>query len=493
MSGLRPLADEYARRKRESRRRAREAILARTSGGGEATAILRALHPDHDGQARVRREAGRKNVLYCGRQWGKTDFGVRRSCERALAGKKVGYFTPESKYLAEVFRDLSARLEPAAIKCDRSEMRIEVRGGGVVEAWTLKHNPNAGRGRTYDEVIYEEAGLITKGVIGVDLKEHWSEVAQATLLARKGIAWFNGTPKPRGYFNTIFQFGQRGVDGWRSWRMPTVTNPTIDPAEIDRIRAEYEREGLLSVFRQEYEAIPMEDLGAPFAGVADCLVPLSSLDPCGWGWDLAEQVDHTIGIALDRARHVCRFVDTQREGRPDWDEIEDVVFATTGALPAEVDMTGVGKAPVESLVKRFTAAGRVDHEGESLLRGVLFSESNKQLIYGGIRRAIRRHELGIPDGPIADALAQAEYAISDSDKGAGPGVKIWVPRGYAKDVVDALGLAIRARERFELISLDRYPALRDYSDDEIDAQIAAEDALEAELEREIEEDMRRGR
>ncbi|MEI8282367.1 MAG: hypothetical protein WCG75_08175 [Armatimonadota bacterium] len=119
-----------------------------------------------------------------------------------------------------------------------TENRIELYGGGVIEFWTLE-NPDAGRSRKYDEAIIDEAGLV------FELADRWREAIRATLLDRKGRAWFFGTPKPPRSIQlkeySFYQFYRRGLDeldGWRSFHRPSKNNPYLSSSEIDSMRRE---------------------------------------------------------------------------------------------------------------------------------------------------------------------------------------------------------------------------------------------------------------
>ena len=79
----------------------------------------------HDGQLRVLREAGRFNVLECGRRFGKTHLGVQLAIDVAIDGGEVGWFAPTYRYLADPWRAVEKALGPAIMKVDRVEKRLD--------------------------------------------------------------------------------------------------------------------------------------------------------------------------------------------------------------------------------------------------------------------------------------------------------------------------------------------------------------------------------
>ena len=193
----------------------------------------------HSSQEDVKKQASRFNVVVCGRRWGKTHLGQDIACVAAAQDRKrVGWFAPNYKYLAETFRWIRMRLESVVISANASEYRIELMGGGTIEFWTLE-NPDAGRSRMYDVVIIDEAGLV------LELADRWREAIRATLLDRSGVAWFLGTPKPprsiqlKNYaFYQFYLRGLTGEDDWQSFHLPSGTNPYLRKCEIAAMRKE---------------------------------------------------------------------------------------------------------------------------------------------------------------------------------------------------------------------------------------------------------------
>jgi hypothetical protein len=101
-------------------------------------------------------EARRFNVLACGRRWGKTTLGMDRLIHPALKGKPVAWFSPTNRQLSDAWRNLTSTLYVITTRKSDGEHRLELRGGGVIEAWSLD-NPDSGRGRAYACVVIDEA------------------------------------------------------------------------------------------------------------------------------------------------------------------------------------------------------------------------------------------------------------------------------------------------------------------------------------------------
>ena len=87
----------------------------------------------HAGQLRVFREAGRFNVLECGRRFGKTHLGVQLAIDVAIDGGEVGWFAPTYRYLADPWRAVEKALGPAIVKVDRVEKRLDLISSGSID------------------------------------------------------------------------------------------------------------------------------------------------------------------------------------------------------------------------------------------------------------------------------------------------------------------------------------------------------------------------
>lgn len=259
---------------------------------GQAVSIL--LPRLHSGQQRVIAEAARFNVVCCGRRWGKTTLGIDRLIQPALQGAPTAFLSPTHKMLAEVWRQVRRTLRPLTRRVNSEQHRIELLGGGLIEMWSLE-SADTLRGRSYRRVVIDEAAMLA------GLREVWHMVLRPTLADYVGDAWFCSTPRGRNFFWECFQRGQdSGQSTWKSWQMPTRSNPYIRPAEIEAARQELPEQ----VFRQEFEAAFLEQGGAVFRRVRESATaaPQQAALPghryvmgCDWG----RQSDFTCLAVLD--------------------------------------------------------------------------------------------------------------------------------------------------------------------------------------------------
>ena len=110
----------------------------------------------HAKQAAIVVDAGRFNVLNCGRRFGKNILLHDRVVTALLDGKLVGWGSPTYKNLSEDWRTLVSILGPVVSGKSEQDHRVEVVTGGVLEMWSLD-NPTAIRGRKYHRFIINEA------------------------------------------------------------------------------------------------------------------------------------------------------------------------------------------------------------------------------------------------------------------------------------------------------------------------------------------------
>lgn len=161
----------------------------------------------------------------------------------ALNGFPVAYFAPTYKMLMEVWRAMVVMCMPITANKSEVEKRIQLIGGGVIEMWSLD-SPDTIRGRKYKRIIVDEAATVP------NLKYAWTEVMRPMLTDLKGDAFFLSTPK--GKLNYFYDLSLNAdlYSDWTFTQMPTVSNPYIDPAEVEE--ASHQLDPL--TFAQEYLA-----------------------------------------------------------------------------------------------------------------------------------------------------------------------------------------------------------------------------------------------
>lgn len=257
------------------------------------TTVQLTLPTPHPAQQKIIAEAKRFNVVCCGRRWGKTTLGQDRLVHPALRGKPVAWFSPTYRSLSDAWRALASTLHAITVRKSDSEHRLELRGGGVIEAWSLD-NSDAGRGRAYAAVVIDEAALVA------NLDRAWQESIRPMLTDYRGDAWFLSTPKgTANFFHTLHQKGHGLLRGeWRSWSMPASANPFIDPAEIEAAKEDLSD----LAYAQEYLAQFVSWQGAVFRKILDAVSSAPATGKAAViGADWGRVNDYTVFVVLSDA------------------------------------------------------------------------------------------------------------------------------------------------------------------------------------------------
>jgi hypothetical protein len=367
------------------------------------------LSQPHRAQLQIISEAKRFNVLDCGRRFGKSKLAANILSENALEGNPGAYFAPTYKLLEGTFKDILTSLQ-SLISRKHDNQRIELITGGSIEFWSLE-NPLAGRSRKYKVAIIDEAAF------NRNLWQSWTEAIRPTLTDLKGSAWFMSTPKGKNDFYKLWMRGQTNEPDWMSWQMPTITNPFIDPSEIEAARRDLPD----LAFKQEYLAEFNDNVANPFGldYIRICTGKISNEPAVCFGIDLAKSFDWTVIIGLDKFGNVCHF---DRFQRP-WNETKEIIRRLPrGAI--KIDSTGVGD-PITEDIQR--------DRGD--VHSFKYTSTSKQQLMEGLAAAIHQRKVIFPEGVIKAELESFEYQMT------GTGVKYTAPPGLHDDCVNALALA----------------------------------------------------
>lgn len=208
----------------------------------------------HAGQRAIYENRTRFNRVRCGRRWGKTVLAETIGANSAANGRRVGWFVPQYKILAEAFSELSDMLDPIITTSSKIDGIINLRGGGRIDFWTLE-NERAGRSRKYHDVVIDEAAFTKPNMLHI-----WNTSIKPTLLDYVGNAWVFSTPNGVGDDNFFYKIGDDPLLGFKDFHAPTHTNPHLPAEELVKL----EKENHPLVFRQEYLAEFVDWSGVAF-------------------------------------------------------------------------------------------------------------------------------------------------------------------------------------------------------------------------------------
>lgn len=253
-------------------------------------------------------------------------------------------------------------------------------------------------------------------------EEAWHAI-RSTLTATRGPMRAIGNVKGRK--NWFYQLSRRAQQGERGLSYSKLT--AYDAAaggviSLDEIE-EAKRDLPDHIWRELYLAEPSDDGGNPFGlGHIDaCIRPMSGKPPVAIGIDLAQSIDFTVVVGLDEDGNVCGF---ERWNKEAWSQTEAKILQIVRSTPSLMDATGVGKPVWER------CAATAPH-----IHPYTFTSKTKQQAMGALALAVQGHEVGFPEGKIADEMREFEYVSKPT------GVTYSAPVGFHDDCVTALALA----------------------------------------------------
>ena len=382
----------------------------------------------HAGQKEVHNSDARFKVLSAGRRWGKTRLGVNECIDAASKGGRAWWVSPSYK-TSEVgwrpLRQIAHKIPGAEIRL--ADRMVNFPGGGFV-AVRSADNPNSLRGEGLDFVVMDECAFMQK--------EAWTEAIRPALSDRQGKALFISTPKGRNWFWENYQRGVQGEEGWQAWTFPTISNPYIEPAEIDAARRDLPE----IIYRQEYLAEFIESDGGVLRRVQEAAV----LDPREpetnrqyvAGVDVASSVDYTVVTVLDAETKEMVYLD--RFNRVDYPVLIDrleTVYHRYNLTAMTVEANSIGRPVIDELVKRGLA-----------IVAFTTTSATKQAVIQALQAAFENGVIRVLNNPILIG----ELLSFESKRAPSGSFTYSAPDGMHDDCVMSLAIAWHA------ISADRW-------------------------------------
>jgi hypothetical protein len=344
-----------------------------------------------------------------------------RLIEPALRGKPVAWFAPNYRLLSDVWRQLQVTLGPAIAKLNQEERRLELRGGGVVEMWSLD-SPDAGRGRAYATVVIDEAAMVS------NLDEAWQSI-RPMLTDLRGDAWFLSTPKGMNSFKILYDRGQdQEREDWRSWQMPSGENPYIQLEEIEAARQDMTE----AAFNQEYLALFVNWEGSVIRRVGEAATATAKMQReaghdyvvgCDWG----RSNDYTVFVVLDTTSRAVVALD--RSNRVDYAlQCERLKALNDLWQPQQIiaEQNSIGQPIIEQLVR----------DGLRI-QPYTTTNASKALAIESLALAFERGEIRILNDPVLVAEL-VSYQCERLPSGL---LRYGAPSGQHDDTVMALAIA----------------------------------------------------
>jgi hypothetical protein len=207
------------------------------------------FEPDEK-QAQVLR-GGRRGIVNCTRQWGKSTVTAAKAVHRAYtdAGSLTLVLAPCGRQSGEFVRKAKTFVGRLGIKVKTdgdNAISISLPNGSRIVG--LPGNEAMGRGFSASLILIDEASRVPDALY---------EAMRPSLAVRDGVLWLMSTPnRPRGFF---WEEWDHGTEGWEKICVRGTECPRIPERVLVEERAKGEQR-----FRQEYlcEFVDRED--APF-------------------------------------------------------------------------------------------------------------------------------------------------------------------------------------------------------------------------------------
>jgi hypothetical protein len=250
------------------------------------------------------------------------------------------------------------------------------------------------------------------------------------LAARRGGAWFLSTPTGTAhYFHTLFRKGQSGLlpgSEWRSWQMPTGTNPFIAAEEIESMRANSMSE---MAFRQEIMAEFVTWSGAVFTRLRDAVSEERTGKAAVIGVDWAGASgggDYTAFCVLSFEGHVLELVRVRGEAYMAQRARLEGLWEGHGRPPVLAEENGMGAVQNAEL-----------RQAGVPVQDWITSSASKTEIVSKLVQAFEQGNIRIPDDEVLLGELQAFQAVPL----AGGQFRYSAPPGLHDDLVMSLAIA----------------------------------------------------
>ena len=384
--------------------------------------LLEIPYKPHHGQREFHESEAKNRIWIGGRQSGKTWAGSREAVKLCIksGSNSVGFIVaPTYWHTTKCWREILRILHPHFGKLVKKVNRAD----RLIILYPNRHiwfksadNPDSLRSERLDWAWLDECALIKQ--------EGWNAIEPALM----GPVIMTSTPKGH---NWVFELWTRGQDklqrDFESWNFPTAINPYYPKDKIERARQ------LLPdmVFRQEYLAEFIEDIGAVFRNVRVHIkeVPLSPQKDHRYvvGCDLAKHEDFTVLCALDVGSGELHGF--ERFSQLDWTFQSKRILDFCGRYNNArllIDSSGVGD-PIYDALRR----------EQVVVDGYKFTSATKADLIENLSLMLDNDKIAYPDIPeLINELRLFGY-----ETGRTGTVRYRAPEGYHDDTVIALALA----------------------------------------------------
>lgn len=307
---------------------------------------------------------------------------------------------------------------------NKSELKVELLNGSVIQLIAADTFSQSSVGTNPIGVVLGEYSISNPSV--------WNFVSPI-LLANKGWAIFNFTPRGMNHAYKLLQLAKANPDQW----FPQVL--TIEDTgfiSVEEYENEIRTQGMpRDLAEQEYYCKFIEGGTSVFHKVDNAVrTPKEEADIRLWpnrryqmGVDLAKHEDFTVVTPVDL--HTFDVIKQLSFNRIDWREQKEIIVKENkywNKAKTYIDSTGVGDPIVEDLT----------HQGLNV-EPFHFTETSREQLINNLKILLEQGKIKIPNDPeLIDQLKSMQYELE------GRKVRMRVPEGLHDDRIMSLALAV---------------------------------------------------
>ena len=379
------------------------------------------------GQWYVHQSLARFRTVMAGRQSGKTMTGIAEIGIDAMGngGHIDWWVSPNYNVKDRAWRGLLEFI-PKGVIAKKNETQLHLRLTNGSEIFVKSADaPDSLVSEGLDFAVCDEAGQWKE--------DAWVRGIRPMFTATHGKALLIGTPRGKNWFHRIWTMGRPGASkdpDYESFQWASADSPFSEDRDIAEARKNLPSD----IFRQEYEADPIDNTQGVFHNIRSCIRTHANSDPMMViGADFARKHDFSCFIPMNSARQALAVYRTQE----DW-PLQKAQLAALAVHFNFARIVGDEASIGDPIIQEMRHAG-FQVEGYQTN-----SATAKITLINHLRIAFENNTIGIPDDEVLiDELESYEYSILKDRDGRDSGrLSYGAPSGKNDDSVIALALAL---------------------------------------------------
>ena len=369
---------------------------------------------------------GMYHTMVCGRQSGKSTTLLGLVLYYAINYPKsvILYVSPVYSQVSKIQTQIIDALGVSGIivSANKASYEIKLINGSTIYFRSAERADNI-RGLAVDYLLVDESQ---------DIKtSDFQKSILPTITARGKKCILGGTPKKKNFFHDYYQMGKSPeFPNHTSYSFPSWESPYVSEEFIEEQRKSLPE----NVFKQEFEAVFLEDDGQVFKGLGNVLIndawPQRTQGMNTYaGLDIGTREDYSVLTIVDEMGRVL-FI--WRDRHIQYSEIVDKVVQLCKQYNVReliVESNGPGDVMFETIKKQYSRA-------EPLFQ----TNDTKSNIIRRLMTDIEDIALELPSvklfAPLGDEMEIFEYEILPSGK-----IRYSAPNGFHDDTIMSLAMA----------------------------------------------------